>query len=276
MTVRGSTRAAARSKSAPMFLHERILSDIQGKILSGEWEVGRRIPVEHELMKQYRCSRMTVSKVLTRLAHAGLIERHRKVGSFVGRPQSQSAVLDIPDIKAEVAALGLPYAFQIMQRQKRRSGRDDKGMFGKEGAVQLLELTCLHMAGTQPFCLEHRVINLQAVPEAGEESFVEVSPGAWLLRRVPWRLAEHRIRAASPAPEEIATLKIKTRTPCLIVERTTRGQDSVITFVRLTYPGNLHELVASFTPFAPASTLSNGNGNGNGHAAGAETARKRR
>jgi GntR family histidine utilization transcriptional repressor len=258
MTVRSPARAGARAKPAPMFLHQRILSDIQGKILSGEWEVGRRIPVEHELMKQYRCSRMTVSKVLTRLAHAGLIERHRKVGSFVGRPQSQSAVLDIPDIKAEVAGLGLPYSFEIHQRQKRRSSRDDKGMFGKEGAAQLLELTCLHMAGTQPFCLEHRLINLQAVPEAGSEDFAEVSPGAWLLRRVPWRLAEHRIRAASPTPDDVAALKIKARTPCLIVERTTRGQDSVITFVRLTYPGNLHELVASFTPFASAPLLGTG------------------
>jgi GntR family histidine utilization transcriptional repressor len=237
-----------------MFLHQRILSDIQGKILSGEWEVGRRIPVEHELMKQYRCSRMTVSKVLTRLAQAGLIERHRKLGSFVGRPHSQSAVLTIPDIKTEVTALGLPYEYRVLQRVKRRSTRDDKEMaVGREASVPLLDLTCLHLGGTQPFCYEQRLINLRAVPEATNESFAETAPGAWLLSRVPWRLAEHRIRAVSPDPQIAAILKIRARTPCLVVERTTRGADSVITFVRLTYPGNLHELVASFTPFAPVT-----------------------
>ncbi len=258
MTARRPLRNVARTKAAPMFLHQKILSDIQGKILSGEWEVGRRIPVEHQLMAQYDCSRMTVSKVLTRLAHAGLIERHRKVGSFVGRPHSQSAVLDIPDIKTEVGALGLPYTFEVKRRQKRRSSRDDKLVFGKDGSVPLLELTCLHMAGTQPFCLEERVINLQAVPEAGNEMFTELSPGAWLLRRVPWRLAEHRIRAAAPAADVATTLEIKAKTPCLVVERTTRGLDFIITFVRLTYPGNLHELVASFTPFAPVPQSGNG------------------
>lgn len=245
-----TTRAPARKREAPVYLHQRILSDIQNKILSGDWAVGTRIPVEHELMKQYRCSRMTVSKVLTRLAQAGMIERHRKVGSFVGRPHSQSAVLDIPDIKAEVTALGLPYSFEVVTRLKRRSTRDDRTLLNTDDSMPLLEIVCRHMAGPQPFCLEHRLINLTAVPEAASESFTELSPGAWLLRRVPWMLAEHRIRAAAAEPEAAASLRIKPKTPCLIVERITRGRDCVITFVRLHYPGNLHELVASFTPLA--------------------------
>ncbi len=61
-----STPATAGKGS--ISLHQRILSDIQNLILSGEWAPGRKIPVEHELMKQYKCSRMTVSKVLTQLA----------------------------------------------------------------------------------------------------------------------------------------------------------------------------------------------------------------
>lgn len=245
-----TARTSARGKSAPMFLHQRILSEIQNKILSGEWGAGRRIPVEHELMKQYKCSRMTVSKVLTRLAQSGLIERRRKVGSFVARPHSQSAVLDIPDIKAEVAKLGQPYSFELLQREKRRSNSDDVAL-GAVDSVPVLEVVCRHMAGNQPFCLEQRLINLVAVPDAGEETFTEISPGAWLLRQVPWMLAEHRIRAAAPPPETATALRIKPKTPCLIVERTTRSKDAVITFVRLTYPGSMHELVASFTPFAP-------------------------
>ncbi|MGC4029254.1 MAG: histidine utilization repressor [Steroidobacteraceae bacterium] len=230
-------------------LHQRILADIQGRILSGQWPAGRRIPFEHELMKQYQCSRMTVSKVLTRLAQAGLIERRRKAGSFVRRPHSQSAVLDIPDIKAEVAALGLPYRHEILRRRRRRSLRAEYELFGS-GTLSVLEVHCLHMAGRRPFCLEQRAINLLAVPEAADEPFEELAPGAWLLRRVPWTLAEHHIRAAAASPRVAAALKIKSGAPCLIVERTTRGIEPTITFVRLTYPGDLHQLVASFAPLA--------------------------
>lgn len=231
-------------------LHQRILSDIQGNILSGRWEPGRRIPVELELMEQYDCSRMTVNKVLTQLAQAGIIERRRKVGSFVSRPHSQSAVLSIPDIKTEVDALGMPYRFEILERHKRKATRDDRALLGTEEAVPLLELVCRHFAKDQPFCIEYRLINLQAVAGAAAESFAEISPGAWLLQRVPWNVAEHRIRASGADPDVAAHLKVKPGTPCLIVERITRNVGSPITFVRLNYPGNLHELVASFTSLA--------------------------
>jgi GntR family histidine utilization transcriptional repressor len=64
-------------------LHQSILSEIEGRIVSGEWPPGHRIPFEVDLAQQYGCSRMTVNKVMTQLAKAGLIERRKKSGSFV-------------------------------------------------------------------------------------------------------------------------------------------------------------------------------------------------
>ncbi|MDY6948046.1 MAG: histidine utilization repressor [Pseudomonadota bacterium] len=232
-----------------MSLHQRILSDIQHLILTGAWQPGRRIPVEHELMVQYQCSRMTVSKVMTQLANARMIERRRKGGSFVSRPHSQSAVLTIPDIKTEVAALGQPYSFAVLKRQRRRSSSDERAVLGIDRVIQVLQISCCHLAGARPFCFEQRLINLEAVPEAAQESFEQMAPGAWLLQRVPWALAEHRIRAVGADAEVAKSLKIRQKAAVLTIERTTRSADSTaITFVRLTYPGDLHELIATFTP----------------------------
>ena len=100
-------------------LHRRILEDVEGRIMSGEWPPGHRIPFEHELTAQYGCSRMTVNKALTELVKRGLIERRRKSGSFVTRPHAQSAVLEIHDIEAEVRSLGLPYRYQRLARSER-------------------------------------------------------------------------------------------------------------------------------------------------------------
>jgi GntR family histidine utilization transcriptional repressor len=69
-------------------LYKQIRIDIERRILTGEWPPGHRIPFEHELMSHYGCSRMTVSKALSELAQADLIERRRKAGSFV-RSSSQ-------------------------------------------------------------------------------------------------------------------------------------------------------------------------------------------
>ncbi|TPJ27988.1 histidine utilization repressor [Mesorhizobium sp. B2-7-2] len=229
-------------------LHQRILSDIREKILSGAWAPGHRIPFEHELTAHYNCSRMTVNKALSQLAKAGLIERRRRSGSFVRQPQSQAAVLELHDIRIEVEALGLPYHYERLERVKRRSGAEDRALLGLSAPGPVLALEGLHFAGERPFALEQRLINLSAVAEAGEEEFLDIAPGPWLIGRVPWSEAEHRIRAMA-ADETIAdALDIDVGAPCLVVERRTWSAEHPVTHVRFVYPAESHTLVARFTP----------------------------
>ncbi|MDG4908486.1 MULTISPECIES: histidine utilization repressor [unclassified Mesorhizobium] len=229
-------------------LHQRILSDIREKILSGAWAPGHRIPFEHELTAQYDCSRMTVNKALSQLAKAGLIERRRRSGSFVRQPQSQAAVLELHDIRIEVEALGLPYRYERLERMKRRGNAEDRSLLGLSATGPVLWLEGLHFAGERPFALEQRLINLSAVGEASEEEFLDIAPGPWLIGRVPWSEAEHRIRAMA-ADETIAdTLDIDPGAPCLVVERRTWSAEHPVTQVRFIYPAESHTLVARFTP----------------------------
>ena len=109
-------------------------------------------------------------------------------------------------------------------------------------------MTCRHDAAQRPFCLEDRLINLSAAPDAADEPFIELSPGAWLVRRVPWTRAEHRISAAAARGEVARALKVADGAPCLVVDRRTWSGEAPVTQVRLTYPGELHEFVARFTP----------------------------
>jgi GntR family histidine utilization transcriptional repressor len=235
-------------QSKDMTLHQRILNDIEGRIVSGEWPPGHRIPFEIELTKEYDCSRMTVNKALTQLAKAGLIERRKKSGSFVTQPQAQSAVLEIHDIEAEVKSLNLAYAFAIVKRTKRKAGADDIRRLELEPGSSVVEVVCIHQAGGRPFCLEERLISLVTVPEAEGADFSTVPPGAWLLNQVPWSSAEHRIHAIAAGADQAASLDIPRNTACLVVERRTWSNIGPVTHVRFTYPGDKHALVARFTP----------------------------
>lgn len=246
--VTARARAATPPRAAAGSLHQRILGEIEARILTGEWPPGHRIPFEHELTTRYGCSRMTVNKVLTQLAGAGLIERRRKAGSFVRRPQFQLAILTIQDIRTEVEARGLAYRFTVAARRHRRAGKADSPRLAVPAGTPLLALTCHHFAGSQPFCLEERLINLAAVPEAADALFADEPPGTWLVDRVPWSTAEHRIRACGAGPAAAALFGIPEGTACLVVERRTFETDQPVTAVRLTYRGDAHELVARFTP----------------------------
>ena len=94
---------------------------------------------------------------------------------------------------------------------------------------------CRHFAGRKPFCLEERLINLAAVPDAADESFADIAPGPWLIGRVPWSAAEHTIRATSARPDTRLPLDMP-QAACLVVERRTWSADQPVTLVRSPMP----------------------------------------
>ncbi|WP_311273660.1 MULTISPECIES: histidine utilization repressor [unclassified Rhizobium] len=246
-----SAVAVPLESTGDVSLHQRILGDIEDRILSGEWQPGFRIPFEVDLAEQYKCSRMTVNKALTQLAKNGLIERRRKSGSYVLQPQAQSAVLEIRDIKLEVQSLSLAYSYQLSSKSRRRSTTDDKLKLSLPAIASILEVNCMHFGGTRPFCFEQRLINLMVVPDAAAEKFEVEAPGPWLLKRVPWSAAEHTIRAIAADETIAAALAISIGAPCLMVERRTWSNGSYVTHVRLIYPGERHAMIANFMPSQP-------------------------
>lgn len=250
-TATNGARTAETAEETPerdVSLHQRILADIEGKILSGAWSPGTRIPFEVDLARDYGCSRMTVNKVLTQLAARGLIERRRKSGSTVRRPTAQSAVLEIRDIATEVGSLGVAYGYRQLVREKRRATAGDRERLDLPRGASVLHLVALHFAGPEPFCLEDRLINLAAVPDAAGQSFTARAPGPWLVEQVPWSAAEHVVRAVGADDRTAELLAVPHGFACLVVERRTSAGGDAVTSVSLTYRGDRHALTAAFTP----------------------------
>jgi GntR family histidine utilization transcriptional repressor len=236
------------AKGTTKALYQRIRSDLEVRITSGDWPPGHRVPFEHELMETYSCSRMTVNKVISALAEAGLVVRRRRAGSFVARPRVQSAILQIPDLKGEVEKRGERYQYRLLDLRKRVASTRDKTRLAVGARAQVLALRCLHEAEGQPFAIEDRLINLEAVPDALQEDFSTIPPNTWLVGHVPWTEAEHRITACNADKDLAANLKIDEGAACLVIERRTWRNGEPITAVRITHPGHLYDLIARFTP----------------------------
>ncbi|MGC8531478.1 MAG: histidine utilization repressor [Acidiphilium sp.] len=230
--------------AAAMPLHQQIVTDLEGKILSGAWPPGHRIPFEHELTTQYRCARMTVNKALSALAAAGLITRRRRAGSFVAQPPTQSAMLHIPDLATEIRDQGATYGYRLI---KRRIAGVEAAPHGLIGAAWLI-LDAVHFANDRPFAAEARWINLDAVPDAANVDFAQTPPGSWLLAQVPWTRAAHEIRALNANTALAKTLAVAKDAACLMVERRTWRIDDAITYVRQIFPGDSYRLTAHFSP----------------------------
>lgn len=178
-------------------LHDRIRDDLEDRILSGTWPPGHKVPSELELSEEYSCSRMTVNKVMTQLAAAGLILRRRRAGSVVLPQKSQNAVLEIHDVKDEVLSRGGWYRYDILSRDAGQIS-DEPLADGLDDTGPILVITCLHFSDDIPFCFEERIIFLSAVPEAETEAFEQAAPvlGCWAMSRG----ARPRTRSPRPMP----------------------------------------------------------------------------
>jgi GntR family histidine utilization transcriptional repressor len=212
MTVKSKADAGGSTKT----LYQRIRGDLEARITSGDWPPGHRVPFEHELMDTYSCSRMTVNKVISALG--------------------------------EVEKRGELYNYRLIDLRKRAASASDRARLGVGARAQVLSIRCLHEAESQPFAIEDRLINLQAVPDALREDFSATPPNTWLVGHVPWTEAEHRITACNADKQLAADLRIDLGAACLVIERQTWRNGEPITAVRITHPGHLYDLIARFTP----------------------------
>lgn len=229
-------------------LHERIRSDFERRILSGEMVPGDRLPIEQQLMLHYDCSRMTVNKALSALATAGLIDRRKRGGTFVARPRVHSMVLDVPDLAAIVRDRGQEYRFVELTRKLRKADKRAPEEAALAVGGELMQLDGLHLADGNPLGIEFRLISIRTVPGIIDADLTESSPGTWLLQHIPWTEAETRISAV-PAEEKAAQLLgVEAGTACLCIERSTWRKTQRVTSVRQVFPGEAYDLVARFGP----------------------------
>ncbi|SNR75609.1 UTRA domain-containing protein [Puniceibacterium sediminis] len=230
--------------------HDKITAEIRELIVSGRWLPGHQLPVETDLAQLYGVSRMTMNKALTRLAREGFLIRRKKRGTFVAQPRAQSAVMEIADIEAEVGSMGQDYRFVLLSRKVIAMSEFEAADVGC-GAVRgqsALRVEGLHSADGQPFCHETRLVNPDQAPGVLEQDFSATPPGTWLLRQVPWSEASHRIRALNADADIAASLALNDGDACLEIVRRTRTAEGWVTWARLVYPGDSHQLHAAFAP----------------------------
>lgn len=246
MVVNEKMRDEAKDPS--LSLHERILKDVEQKIVTGIWPPGHRIPFETDMAKEYGCARMTVNKALTQLSRAGLLERNKKWGTFVKAPQTVSAALEITNIQKEVEDAGKDYSYQLIDDGTRVVEEHEAKALDLRKTAKVRDLKCIHFANSEPFCFEERIVNVAAAPEIKSVNFDSSSPGAWMFKNVPWNNAEHQISATEASSEIAKLLDMPIGSACLVVERKTQNDKGFVTWARLSYAGSQHRLVANFKP----------------------------
>ncbi|MFK8250153.1 UTRA domain-containing protein [Ancylobacter terrae] len=232
-------------------LYKQIERAVRSEIMSGRWPAGHRIPSEHSLMETLSTTRATVSKALSKLTEAGLLERRRKQGTRVALTTETHAVIGFLDIREEIESKGRAYSYKVLNKRELTAGKSTTFWPAVEAGTPLVMLTAAHCGFGKPEVLEERYINLAAAPDAREANFEIDLPNTWLLARLPCTRLRHTIRAEAAGAVEAERLGISPGSPLLVSLRQTWADDMPVTSVRLIYPADRNEFVGEFNPLQP-------------------------
>ena len=226
--------------------YEQIKDLVRGRIRSGEWRAGTRLPSESQWVEQLGVSRMTVNRALRELNQSGEIERVHGVGTFVATPVAHASLIELRDIAVEIAERGHRHAARLVrQRRESLSARMAEAL-SLDAGDEVFRVSVVHLEHDTPIQFEDRWVNPALVPDFLDEDFSARTPTAILMAQFLPDEMEHRVQAVLPDTATARHLDIARDEPCLRLTRRTWIDGAVVTRAVMTCPGSRYDLVARY------------------------------
>lgn len=226
---------------------EEVKASIRQRISEGGWQPGMKLPSERELVQQFGCARMTVHHALRELEDEGLIERRQGSGSYVAQLHPISNVLQVRDIRDEIAERRHVHATRVCSVQREKAGAEiAAAMRLRKGAV-VFHVRLVHLENGVPIQLEDRHVNPALAPDFMTLDFTQVTPSHVLFQHAPLTEAEQVVEAVLADAEQATWLEVAEGSPLLMVSRRTVSQGAVASVARLYHPGSRYRLIGRFS-----------------------------
>ena len=242
-TISGLFKA---SEDSPLPIYARLKQAISHKITSGQWQADQRVPSESEIVQALRVSRMTVNRALRELTAEGLLTRHQGVGTFVAKKKVHSALFEVHNIAAEIAARGHVHRAELVELLRTKANSQEAMNLGVRTHHGIFRSTILHFESEQPIQLEQRVVNASLAPDYDQQDFIHHTAYDYLMKVAPMTEGEHLVEAVVASANECALLQIGPHEPCLQIKRRTWSEQNLVTTARLLSPGSRFQLFGHF------------------------------
>lgn len=215
---------------------------------SGQLRPGDKLPSEHEFVRMFDVSRMTVNRALRELKSEGVLVGVAGVGSFIAERQPQGHLIEVRNIAEEIRARGHEYTAQVVQNVAEKATRKTAPLLGVAPGTKLFHSIIVHKEAGTPIQVEDRLVLADAVPDYGTIDFQQITPNEYLTRWAPIERVHHQVRAIMPDDQTRELLAMGPNAPCLLLLRQTWSRSRITSYARLFHPGSRFELSATFEP----------------------------
>jgi GntR family histidine utilization transcriptional repressor len=235
----------ACEKPVPLYaqLKEHVLQNIR----SGAWRAGERVPSEHELVREFKVSRMTANRALRELMRSGVLSRVAGVGTFVGDFKAAAHPLQIRNIAEEIRNRGHRHrALPVTLERVRASHRVRRALGITACQRDVFHSLVVHFENDLVLQVEDRYVNPLLAPGYLAVDLQAVTPHEYLMEVAPLQRVEHVVRAVLPEAHVARLLELDAQEPALLVERVTWSGGARASFALLYHPGSRFELRGGF------------------------------
>ena len=224
-----------------------VKASLRQRIAEGGWQPGARLPSERELVQEFGCARMTVTRALRELEEEGLIDRRQGSGSFVAELHPISNLLKVRDIADEIAERHHAHTTRACSATRVAADAATALAMRLPRGTVLFHVQLVHCENGLPIQFEDRFVNPALAPDLLSLDFTRVTPSALLFAHAPLTEAEQVVEAV-PATAELARhLDVAVGSALLRVSRRTVSQGVVASVARLYHPGARYRIVGRFS-----------------------------
>lgn len=166
LTGRSSDMYGLYMSSTPLYV--RIRAGLESQIQSGELPPGARVPTEAELQAAHGVSRSVAQRVLNDLAHAGLVVRRKRLGTYVAEGARQVNLLR--SLNPKVLNSGLPGRMEVVSAEVIPASKAEipvPGFTGDEPVTQMIRVR--HDADNTPTVIEISIVPFALAPRLLDE-----------------------------------------------------------------------------------------------------------
>lgn len=225
--------------------YQQIKQHLLLQIRSGAYPAEHRIPPEERIAEQFGVSRMTANKAIRDLVQGGYLTRRAGVGTFVTGLRAESSLVEIHNIADEVRQRGHAHSCRVVCAESCAADASMAGNLEIESGSEVFHTTLVHHENDIPIQIEDRYVNPHWVPDYLATDFTQHTPNEVLVAACPISRLEHTVEAVLPVGTVAAWLDIPATAPCLRMTRRTWSGDGLISYARLTYPGDRYKLRSS-------------------------------
>lgn len=218
-------------------LRARVANHVEGRIVSGEWQPGDRIPSENDLVATFQVSRMTVHHALRDLTARGFLIRRSGSGTFVAEPGAYVTEYRHLDVIEEIVERGSRHRAEVLRRDLRPATEAEAEAFGTAIGEMIFHAVVLYHEDDLPLELEDRLIAPRFLPDAMAVDLSIRTLFSRLMLVRPYREGSEVVRAVMGTEEERQFLDVAPGLPCLEIARRTWSPEGVVTVARMLRAG---------------------------------------